>query len=141
MAKNETVNELLHRAELALEQNADMEARVYLKMAMLRDENRAEPYYWLSELCEIAGEVREALHYYCRAIDAGPTFQPSRKALRPLKTIGDRDKWLRISAGVRISARSRDGKKQQRRLHPPMHAIHSEKLTASHDRLAKSLRS
>ena len=83
-------------AELALEQNALVEARVYLKMAMLRDENRAEPYYWLSELCETQGEIREALYYYCRAIDAGPTFQPSRKALRPLKTIGDRDKWLRI---------------------------------------------
>lgn len=85
LAKNETVNDLLHLAELALEQNADMEARVYLKLAMLRDENRAEPYYWLSELCENRGEVREALHYYCRALDAGPTFQPSRKALGRLK--------------------------------------------------------
>jgi DNA-binding NtrC family response regulator len=87
LAKNETVNELLHLAELALEQNADMEARVYLKLAMLRDENRAEPYYWLSELCENRGEVREALHYYCRALDAGPTFQPSRKALGRLKKL------------------------------------------------------
>jgi DNA-binding NtrC family response regulator len=85
LAKNETVDDLLHLAELALEQNADMEARVYLKLAMLRDENRAEPYYWLSELCENRGEVREALHYYCRALDAGPTFQPSRKALGRLK--------------------------------------------------------
>jgi DNA-binding NtrC family response regulator len=87
LAKNETVNDLLHLAELALEQNADMEARVYLKLAMLRDENRAEPYYWLSELCENRGEVREALHYYCRALDAGPTFQPSRKALGRLKKL------------------------------------------------------
>jgi FixJ family two-component response regulator len=87
LAKNETVNELLHRAELALEQNALVEVRVYLKMAMLRDQNRAEPYYWLSELCEAQGEIREALYYYCRAIDAGPTFQPSRKALGRLKQL------------------------------------------------------
>lgn len=45
LAKNETVNELLRLAELALEQNTDMDARVYLKLAMLRDENRVEPYY------------------------------------------------------------------------------------------------
>jgi DNA-binding NtrC family response regulator len=87
LAKNATVNELLHLAELALEQNADMEARVYLKLAMLRDGDRPEPYYWLSELCENRGEVREALHYYCRAIDAGPTIEPTRKALGRLKQL------------------------------------------------------
>jgi len=87
LMNNETVGELLHLAELALEQNALVEVRVYLKMAMLRDENRAEPYYWMSELCEAQGDIREALHYYCRAIDAGPTFQPSRKALGRLKQL------------------------------------------------------
>ena len=33
---------------------------MYLKMAMLRDGSRPEPYYWLSELCENRGNVREA---------------------------------------------------------------------------------
>jgi DNA-binding response OmpR family regulator len=84
---HETVDELLHLAELALEHNAHLEARVYLKLAMLRDESRAEPYYWLSELCEAQGEIREALHYYCRALDVGPTFQPARKALGRLKQL------------------------------------------------------
>jgi len=64
-----------------------VEARIYLKMAMLRDENRAEPYYWLSEVYESEGDIREALHYYCRALDVGPTFQPSRKALFRLKQL------------------------------------------------------
>jgi len=84
---NDTVDELLQLAELALEQRAFVEARVYLKMAMLRDGNRAEPYYWLSELYETQGDIREALHYYCRALDAGPTFQPSRKTLGRLKQL------------------------------------------------------
>jgi DNA-binding NtrC family response regulator len=84
---NETVDDLLHLADLALERNALVEVRVYLKMATHRDENRAEPYYWLSEFCEAQGDIREALHYYCRALDAGPTFQPSRKALFRLKQL------------------------------------------------------
>jgi two-component system chemotaxis response regulator CheY len=84
---NDTVDDLLRLAEVALEQKALMEARIYLKMAMLRDENRAEPYYWLSELYETQGDIREALHYYCRALDAGPTFQPTRKALGRLKQL------------------------------------------------------
>ena len=84
---NDTVGDLLRLAEVALEQKALMEARIYLKMAMLRDENRAEPYYWLSELYETQGDIREALHYYCRALDAGSTFQPSRKALGRLRQL------------------------------------------------------
>lgn len=75
---SDTVNELLQLAELALEQKSFVEARTYLKMAMLRDEDRAEPCFWLSELYESRGDVREALHYFCRAFDAGPSFQPTR---------------------------------------------------------------
>ena len=56
-------------------------------MAILRDGKRPEPYYWLSELCANQGNVREALHYYCRAIDVGPTFQPTRKALGRLRQL------------------------------------------------------
>ena len=73
---NQSVNELLRLAELALERNAYTEARMYLKMAILRDGKRPEAYYWLSELCENRGNVREALHYYFRALDVGPTYQP-----------------------------------------------------------------
>jgi DNA-binding response OmpR family regulator len=86
---NDTVDELLHFAELALDRNALTEVRAFLKIAMLRDENRAEPFYWLSELYEAQGEMRESLYYYCRALDAGPTFQPSRKALRRLKQLAN----------------------------------------------------
>jgi len=32
--------------------------------------------------------VREALHYYCRAIAVGPTFQRAPKALGRLKQLG-----------------------------------------------------
>ena len=53
--------------------------RVYLKMAIRRDGKRPEPYYWLTEVCEEQGNVREPLHYYCRAIDAGPTFQRAQQ--------------------------------------------------------------
>jgi tetratricopeptide (TPR) repeat protein len=87
LTNHATVNELLQLTELSLEQNAFRDACMYLKTAMLRDENRAEPYYWLSELCEAQGEIRQALHYYCRAIDVGPTFQSSRNALFRLKRL------------------------------------------------------
>jgi DNA-binding NtrC family response regulator len=85
LAANESVNELLRLAEMAQERDNYREARVYLKMAMLRDGKRPEPYFWLSELCEAHGDIREALYYYCRAIDAGPTIEPARKALGRLK--------------------------------------------------------
>jgi FixJ family two-component response regulator len=87
LTANQSVNELLRLSELALERNDYVQARIYLKMAMLRDESRPEPYYWLSEVCEDQGNVREALHYYCRALDVGPTFQPTRKALGRLKQL------------------------------------------------------
>jgi DNA-binding response OmpR family regulator len=95
LTSNETLNELRHSAELALERNDSVEARIYLKTAILRDENRPAPYYLLSQLCEAQGDIREALHYYCRAIDAGPTFQLSHKALFRLKQLatGTRASW------------------------------------------------
>ena len=87
LMNNDTVSELLQLAELALEQKSFVEARIYLKMAMLRDEDRAEPCFWLSELYESQGDVREALHYFCRALDASPSFQPTRKSLFRLKQL------------------------------------------------------
>jgi len=60
MISNDTVDELLQSAELALECGAFTEARVYLKKAMLRDGHRAEPYYWMSEFCEARRDPRSA---------------------------------------------------------------------------------
>jgi hypothetical protein len=79
-----TVDELLHLAELARERKAFVEARVHLKIAMMRDLSRPEPYYQLAQLSESGGNLREALHYYYMAIEARPTFAPAREALRRL---------------------------------------------------------
>jgi two-component system, OmpR family, alkaline phosphatase synthesis response regulator PhoP len=79
-----TVDEILHLAELARQRKAYVEARIHLKIAMMRDLTRPEPYYQLGELSESAGNVREALHYYYMAIEARPTFEPARDALQRL---------------------------------------------------------
>ena len=79
-----TVDELLHLAELARQRKAYVEARVHLKIAMMRDLTRPEPYYQLGELSELGGNVREALHYYSMAVEARPTFEPAREALKRL---------------------------------------------------------
>ena len=67
-----TVDELLHLADLARQRKAFVEARVHLKIAMMRDLTRPEPYYQLGELSELSGNVREALHYYYMAVEASP---------------------------------------------------------------------
>jgi len=79
-----TIDELLHLAELARERKAFVEARVYLKLAMQRDLARPEPYYQLAELAERDGYTTHAVHYYYMALDAQPTFQPARDALKRL---------------------------------------------------------
>jgi len=79
-----TVDEMLHLAELARQRKAYVEARVHLKIAMMRDLTRPEPYYQLGELSERGGNVREALHYYYMALEARPTFEPAREALQRL---------------------------------------------------------
>ena len=79
-----TVDELLHLAELARERKAYIEARVHLKIAMMRDLTRPEPYYQLGELSELGGNLREALHYYYMALEASSTFEPAREALKRL---------------------------------------------------------
>jgi len=84
MGMSGTVDELLHLAELARERKAYVEARMHLKIAMMRDLTRPEPYYQLGEISEIDGNVREALHYYFMAIEAKPTFEPAREALKRL---------------------------------------------------------
>ena len=79
-----TVDEVLHLAELARQRKAHVEARIYLKTAMMRDLTRPEPYYQLGGLSEMGGNVSEALHYYYMAIEAKPTFEPARGALKRL---------------------------------------------------------
>jgi DNA-binding NtrC family response regulator len=79
-----TVDELLHLAELARERKAFVEARVHLKIAMMRDLTRPEPCYQLGELSENSGNLREALHYYYMALEAQPKFEPAREALKRL---------------------------------------------------------
>ena len=79
-----TVDELLHLADLAQERKAYVEARSYLKSAMLRDDTRPEPYYRLGMLSESKGDVRQAKHYYYMSLDAKPSFQPAIDALKRL---------------------------------------------------------
>ena len=79
-----TVDELLHLADLAQEREAHVEARSYLKSAMLRDGTRPEPYYRLGSLSESKGDVRQAKHYYYMSLDAKPSFQPAIDAIKRL---------------------------------------------------------
>jgi DNA-binding response OmpR family regulator len=81
---NGTVDELLHLAELARGRKSYTEARVYLKIAIMRDVTRPEPHYQLGELAESEGRTSHAVHYYYMALDAQSTFQPARDALKRL---------------------------------------------------------
>ena len=82
-----TVQDLLDLAQLARTRKAHVEARVYLKTAMVRDLTRPEPYYWLGALCDQEGDTRQAAHYYYIALDINPTFWPAREALIQLGQI------------------------------------------------------
>jgi hypothetical protein len=79
-----TVDELLHLAELARERKAFAEARVHLKIAMMRDLSRPEPYYRLGELCEAEGRPNHGVPYYHMALQAQSNFEPARAALTRL---------------------------------------------------------
>jgi DNA-binding NtrC family response regulator len=83
-----SVEELLHLAALARDRKASLEARSYLKAALLRDSTRPEPYYQLGSFCEDEGDGRQAAYYYYLALDANPTFPPAREALVRLQRIG-----------------------------------------------------
>jgi DNA-binding NtrC family response regulator len=85
-----TVDELLHLAELARERKAFTEARIQLKIAMMRDLGRPEPYYQLGELCEAEGRVSHAVQYYYMALEAQPTFEPAHAALTQLGRLQNR---------------------------------------------------
>jgi DNA-binding NtrC family response regulator len=79
-----TVEELLHLAELAQERKSYVDARAYLKTAILRDVTRPEPYYRLGSLCEAEGDARQAAHYYYMALNADHAFEPAHDALARL---------------------------------------------------------
>jgi DNA-binding NtrC family response regulator len=85
-----TVEDLLHLAELARERKAVTEARVYLKIAMMRDPGRPEPCYNLGELCEAEGQVTRAVQYYYMALEAQSEFEPARAALTRLGRLHSR---------------------------------------------------
>jgi DNA-binding NtrC family response regulator len=85
-----SVDEILNLAEIARGRNAHVEARIYLKRAMVRDVTRPEPYYELGDLYENEGDVRQAAHYYYMALDARSMFPPARDAL---KRLGYLDAW------------------------------------------------
>jgi hypothetical protein len=75
----------MHLAELARERHASIEARVYLKLAMIRAPDRPEPYYWLGYLCENEGDQKQAIHYYYMALSAYHTYDPAVEALKRLE--------------------------------------------------------
>jgi DNA-binding response OmpR family regulator len=79
-----SVDDLLRLADLARKRKDDIEARAYLKTAMLHNPARPEPYYCLGYLCEAAGDSRQAAHYYYMALDVYHTFQPALDALSRL---------------------------------------------------------
>jgi two-component system, OmpR family, alkaline phosphatase synthesis response regulator PhoP len=79
-----SVEDLLRLAELAHKRKDYIEARAYLKTAMLHDPQRPEPYYCLGYLCEAEGDLRQATHYYYMALDVHHTYRPARDALTRL---------------------------------------------------------
>jgi DNA-binding NtrC family response regulator len=82
---NVSMEDLLHLAALARERKAYVEARVYLKTAMMRDVIRPEPYYWLGQISELEGDKRRATQYYSLALDASADYQPADEALKRLR--------------------------------------------------------
>lgn len=78
-------DDFMHLAELARERHASIEARVYLKLAMIRAPDRPEPYYWLGYLCENEGDQKQAIHYYYMALSAYHTYDPAVEALKRLE--------------------------------------------------------
>jgi DNA-binding response OmpR family regulator len=83
-----TVEDFLNLAEIAKTRGARIERRLYLKSAMLRDLTRPEPYYYLGELYESAGDLNQAARYYYSALDARNTFEAARLALKRLGYLG-----------------------------------------------------
>ena len=82
-----TFDDLMHLADLARQRNARIEARAYLKAAMTRAFNRAEPYYGLGNLYEEDGDEKRAVQYYYMAVSADRSYEPAVEALKRLGKI------------------------------------------------------
>ncbi len=82
-----STEDLLQLAELARDRKAYIEARVYLKTAMVREVMRPEPYYYLGQISELEGDKRKAIQYYSLALDASADYQPAFEALNRLKPV------------------------------------------------------
>lgn len=79
-----TFDDLMYLADLARQRNALLEARNYLKSAMVQAADRPEPYYWLGNLCEAEGDQKSAAQYYYMAVSAYHTYEPALEALKRL---------------------------------------------------------
>ena len=77
-------DDYLHLADLAEGRNALIEARAYLKAAMLLALDRAEPCWRLGSLWEKEGDQKFAVQYYYMAISADHSFEPAVSALKRL---------------------------------------------------------
>jgi DNA-binding response OmpR family regulator len=81
-----TIEDLLKLSALARQRNAYVEARVYLKTAMVRDVLRPEPYYYLGEISELEEDKRKAIQYYSLALDADADYEPAERALNRVRS-------------------------------------------------------
>lgn len=77
-------DDYMHLADLAEGRNALIEARAYLKAAMLLALDRAEPCWRLGSLWEKEGDQKLAVQYYYMAISADHSFEPAVSALKRL---------------------------------------------------------
>jgi len=77
-------DDYMRLADLAEERNAHIEARAYLKGAMMLALNRPEPYFRLASLWEKDGDQKLAVQYYYMAFGADPTFEAAASALKRL---------------------------------------------------------
>jgi len=81
---NSSFDDYMRLADLAEGRNAGIEARAYLKAAMLLALDRAEPYWRLGSLWEKEGDQKLAVQYYYMAVNADHNFEPAVAALKRL---------------------------------------------------------
>lgn len=77
-------DDYIHLADLAEQRGAHLEARAYLKQAMLLSAQRPEPYWRLGVLWEKDGDKQLATQYYYMALSADHSFELAEAALKRL---------------------------------------------------------
>jgi CheY-like chemotaxis protein len=85
LSKSVSVDDLLHLAELARERRAYVEARVYLKTAMMREVARPEPYYWLGYVSEAEGDKAQGHAILLFGTRCQPEFRVGTSSARASK--------------------------------------------------------